>query len=83
MAANPATPTRYQIRVKGILDHRWSHWFAELQVDTDGEDAVITGQVPDQAALHGLFTKIRDLDLFLISAHCLDADDPSRDTEPT
>ena len=58
---------RYEIRVKGILDERWTAWFEDLQVSSDGEETVISGPVADQAALHGLLTKVRDLGLFLIS----------------
>jgi hypothetical protein len=63
---------RYEIRVKGILDERWTAWFEDLQVSTDGENTVISGPVADQAALHGALTKVRDLGLFLISVRHLD-----------
>jgi hypothetical protein len=66
--------SRYDIRVKGILDQRWSAWFEDLEVSSDGEETVISGPVADQAALHGLLTKIRDLGLFLISVRHLDPD---------
>jgi hypothetical protein len=66
--------SRYEIRVKGILDERWTAWFEGLRITGDGEDTVITGAVADQAALHGLLTKIRDLGLFLISVRHLDPD---------
>ena len=66
--------SRYEIRVKGILDERWTAWFGNLQVISDGEETVISGPVADQAALHGLLAKIRDLGLFLISVRHLDPD---------
>ena len=66
--------SRYEIRVKGILDQRWTTWFGNLQVTSDGEETVIAGPVADQAALHGLLTKVRDLGLFLISVRHLDPD---------
>jgi hypothetical protein len=66
--------SRYEIRVKGILDERWTAWFEDLQVSSDGEETVISGPVADQAALHGLLTKVRDLGLFLISVRRLDPD---------
>ena len=69
---------RYEIRVKGILDERRTTWFEDLQVSSDGEDTVIVGPVADQAALHGLLTKVGDLGLFLISVCHLDPDRPSR-----
>ena len=66
--------SRYEIRVKGILDRRWTAWFEDLQVTSDGEETVICGPVADQAALHGVLTKVRDLGLFLISVQHLDPD---------
>ena len=66
--------SRYEIRVRGILDGRWTAWFEDLQVTSDGEDTVIAGPVADQAALHGLLTKVRDLGLFLVSVRHLDPD---------
>ena len=64
--------SRYEIRVKGILDERWTAWFEDLHVSSDGEETVICGPVADQAALHGLLTKVRDLGLYLISVRHLD-----------
>ena len=66
--------SRYEIRVKGVLDQRWTAWFEELQITSDGQETVISGPVADQAALHGLLTKVRDLGLFLISVRHLDPD---------
>ena len=66
--------SRYEIRVKGVLDGRWTAWFEDLQVSSDGVETVIAGPVADQAALHGLLTKVRDLGLFLISVRHLDPD---------
>ena len=67
-----ALSLRYEIRVKGILDRRWTGWFEGLQVSTDGDETVIAGLVADQASLHGLLNKVRDLGLFLISVRHLD-----------
>ena len=66
--------SRYEIRVKGILDGRWTAWFEGLQDTSDGEETVISGPVADQAALHGLLTKVFDLGLFLIPVRQLDPD---------
>jgi hypothetical protein len=63
--------SRYEIRIKGILDRRWSAWFEDLQISSDGEQTVLSGWVADQAALHGLLIKIRDLGLTLISVRQL------------
>lgn len=59
---------RYEIRVKGHLDTRWAAWFDGLSLsqDIDGS-TVLAGPVIDQAALHGLLQKLRDLGIPLIS----------------
>jgi hypothetical protein len=57
-----------EIRVKGVLDSRWSAWFDGLQVSSDDRDVTtIAGEVRDQAALHGLLAKVRDLGLELLA----------------
>lgn len=58
----------YQIRIKGHLDHRWSEWFGGLTITLeDNGDTLLSGPVVDQAALHGLLRKVRDLGMQLIS----------------
>ncbi len=58
----------YQIRVKGTLDEMWSDWFDGFTLSLQGDDeTLLTGPVTDQAALHGLLSKIRDLGLPLLS----------------
>jgi hypothetical protein len=60
----------YEIRIDGVLDERWSSWFDGLQITSDpGGVTVMEGSITDDAALHGLLTKIRDLGLPLISVH--------------
>jgi hypothetical protein len=58
----------YEIRIKGHLDDRWTEWFEGLTImlEEDG-DTLLTGSVIDQAALHGLLKKVRDLGMPLIS----------------
>ena len=58
----------YQIRLKGVLDTRWRDWFEGLTItlEEDG-DTLLTGPVVDQAALHGLLKKVRDLGMPLVS----------------
>ena len=63
------SPARYEIRVEGALGEEWSGWFDGLQIAAEGTGTVISGLVPDQAALHGLLNRIRDLGLFLVSVH--------------
>jgi hypothetical protein len=65
----------YEIRVKGVLGSGWSAWFEGLRVTSDGEgETIIAGPVADQAALHGLLAKIRDLGLELLDVHCTELD---------
>lgn len=59
----------YQIRIKGHLGSQWSDWFGGMAITpTDNGDTLLTGPVEDQAALHGLLRKVRDLGMPLISA---------------
>jgi hypothetical protein len=61
------------ITVKGHLDQRWSEWFDGLTIThLENGASVLTGHLPDQAALHGMLTKVRDLDLSLISVESED-----------
>ena len=57
----------YEIRVHGVLNERWAHWFSNVTVTADEEETVLTATDFDQAALHGLLAKIRDLGLPLVS----------------
>jgi len=57
----------YQIRIEGQLDSRWSDWFEGLTITLEGSDTLITGPVIDQAALHGLLRRVRDLGMPLVS----------------
>jgi hypothetical protein len=64
-------PEYYQIKIKGHLDPRWSDWFAGLQVTRlETDETLLSGLLPDQAALHGLIERIRDLNITLISINC-------------
>lgn len=61
---------RCEIRLEGHLDQRWADWFAGLTLthESDGT-TTIAGSLPDQAALYGVFNRLRDLGVLLISAH--------------
>lgn len=67
----------YQIRITGLLDARWADWFEGLTITLDGGDTLITGPVVDQAALHGLLKKVRDLGMPLVSVSPVEADPPA------
>jgi len=59
----------YHIRVKGHLDSQWSAWFDQLAISNEANgEAVLVGPLTDQAALHGVLIRIRDLGLPLIAA---------------
>jgi hypothetical protein len=60
--------TRYELRIAGHLDPRWSAWFAGWTVSQDADGTTtLCGEVADQAALHGLLGRIRDLGATLLS----------------
>jgi hypothetical protein len=64
------TPLLYEIRIKGHLDMRWSEWFEGLTITLeDNGDTLLTGPVVDQAALHRLLRKVRDLGMTLLSVN--------------
>ena len=67
-----AQPLAYQIRIKGHLGHQWTDWFGGLAITLeDNGDTLLTGLVADQAALHGLLRKVRDLGMVLLSVICM------------
>lgn len=70
-------PDRYEIRIKGHLDRRWADRFEGLTIsrEVNGE-TLLTGPVADQAALHGLLRKIRDLGMVLIAVNITAPDQP-------
>jgi hypothetical protein len=66
--ADTSQSTVYQIRVKGHLGAQWTDWFEGLTVTLDDNgETLLTGPVVDQAALHGLLRKVRDLGIPLVS----------------
>ena len=72
--------TVYRIRLKEKLDQRWSAWLGGLKVSHEANgETVLTGEVVDQAALHGVLSRVRDLQLTLISVSPLEEDSSSKE----
>lgn len=70
----------YEIRVKGHLDQGWEEWFGGLEItNLENGEAVLSGELPDQAALHGVLNKVRDLGLPLVG---ITSGDPNQEKRP-
>lgn len=70
-----AQPVIYQIRLKGQLGPQWTDWFEGLTITLDDNgDTLLTGPVADQAALHGLLKKVRDLGMALVAVSSVESD---------
>ena len=68
-------PELYEIRLQGHLENRWANWFDGLTITAlDNGETLLTGPVVDQAALHGLLRKVRDVGMPLISVVCVKPD---------
>ena len=66
-------PVVYQVRIKGHLGSQWADWFEGMAITpADNGDSLLTGPVVDQAALHGLLRKVRDLGIPLVSVSPLE-----------
>ncbi|MGQ8337844.1 hypothetical protein ACUNWD_14945 [Sunxiuqinia sp. A32] len=59
----------FKIEIKGRIDKEWAEWFGEMEINYREESTILTGELPDQSALHGLLNQIRDLNLKLISVN--------------
>ena len=67
---DPSQAMVYQIRIKGHLGRQWTDWFGGLTITLeDNGDTLLTGPVVDDAALHGLLKKVRDLGMPLLSVN--------------
>lgn len=76
-------PGRYEIRLKGHLETRWAAWFDGLTLTNESDGTTLMqGQVVDQAALHGLLTKLRDIGLPLLSVIEVHPDPQTPPTTP-
>lgn len=67
------SPVLYEIRVEGLVDGLWVDWFNGMNITyTNDSETILLGELPDQAALHGVLERIRDLSLSLISVRRID-----------
>jgi hypothetical protein len=86
-SGGPTEPTcipRYEIRLNGHLGSRWAAWFDGLDlVAADDGTTVLCGPVVDQAALHGLLLKLRDLGIPLVSLTALPTGNPTEPSDPS
>jgi len=79
MGRHTGGPAVWTLRVDGHLDAHWSAWFSGLTLTHEsGGTTRLTGMVADQAAVHGLLARIRDLGLTLVSAEVSDPGEPGR-----
>ena len=58
-----------EIKVKGHLDKKWKVWFEGLDISYDGDNTILSGNIKDEAFMHGILNRIRDLNLKLISVN--------------
>jgi hypothetical protein len=63
------SPIYYEIRIEGCLTEEWSGWFEGLSIKQENGETLLSGPLPDQAALYGLLKKARDLGLTLVSVN--------------
>ena len=69
---DPNQPAVYQIRIMGHLGRQWTDWFEGLTITLeDNGETLLTGSLVDQAALHGVLRKVRDLGMPLLSVNCV------------
>lgn len=78
---DPGEPEVYEIRIKGHLGCQWTDWFDGLTITLeDTGETLLTGPVVDQAALHGVLKKVRDLGMPLVSVNRLPPDEAEAST---
>ena len=66
----PDQQSVFQIRIKGHLGHQWTDWFDGMAITLEDDgDTLLTGPVADQAALHGMIKKVRDIGMTLVSVN--------------
>ncbi len=74
---NPSEPNIYQIRIRGHLGSEWTDWFGAMTITLENNgDTLLTGLVLDQAALHGMLKKVRDMGMPLVSVNPIEPSQP-------
>jgi hypothetical protein len=76
------SPTYFRIKLKGCLEDKWSDWFEQMTISSDGRETILTGLVADQAALYGLLIRIRDLNLTLLAVERIERDQENNQYVP-
>jgi hypothetical protein len=67
-------PVYFRIKLKSHLEYKWSDWFDDMVISHEGALTILTGKLEDQAALHGILNRIRDLNLTLLAVEQIDFD---------
>ncbi|MBD1539051.1 hypothetical protein [Pseudarthrobacter sp. NKDBFgelt] len=81
MPAEHHGPGQYQLRIRGHLDSSWTNWFEGMAVTQENDGTTsLSGPVLDQAALHGLLAKVRDIGATLIAVNLLEDPGPQNET---
>ncbi len=84
LEVEPGQPLVYQVRLKGHLGGEWQDWFGGLAISLDDSgETLLTGPVADQAALHGLLRKVRDLGMTLVSVTPVETSPAETPKEPS
>lgn len=73
----------YEIRVQGRLDQHWATWFEKLTLTYDGDCTILRGPLVDEAALHGILAKVRDLNVRLLSVQAIGEDNSAVGAQTT
>ena len=67
-----------KIKVQGLLDEKWKDWFGDMAISHEGDNTILSGNVKDEALLHGILNRIRDLNLKLISVFTAEGEDDNK-----
>lgn len=65
---------KIKLKIKGRLDRKWEDWFDGMNINYEGDNTILSGIIKDEAFMHGILNRIRDLNLILISVNPLEID---------